>query len=231
MRGPLGSCSGRAATAGSPAVPSGWVVIDLDTAPDGGPDGTEGLARVAGEHGQDIPETRTIRTRSGGWQLVYQAIPGREIRNSAGRIAPHVDVRGCGGYVVAPGSWVDADHKPGGWYVIYDPRLPVPLPGWLADLAAPPRPPGPERSRGPAAVRAAPRARLRGLLASVIDAQPGTRNSMLFWAASRAAEMAGEGLIDHDVARSDVEKAGACAGLGDAEVRRTVDSAFTRSTR
>ena len=60
--------------------PSGLVVIDLDTARDGRPDGVQGLARVATEHGEDVPDTRTVRTRSGGWQLYYQAIPGREIR-------------------------------------------------------------------------------------------------------------------------------------------------------
>lgn len=206
--------------------PTGLVVIDLDTAPNGEPDGVQGLARVTAEHGEHLPFTRTVKTRSGGWQLYYQAIPGREIRNSAGRVAPHVDVRGCGGYVVAPGSYVAADHKPGGWYVIADPRLPVPLPGWLADLADSPRPSGPGRSRGYGAVAAAPRARLRGLLASVIDAPVGKRNSVLYWSASRAAEMVNEELIDQDAVRSAIEEAGICAGLGEAEVRRTIDSAF-----
>ena len=153
-------------------------------------------------------------------------------------IAPHVDVRGCGGYVVAPGSYVVSDHKPGGWYVIGDWRPPEPLPEWLADLASPPAATAlHDRRRVRAAagrhlnISASPRRRLRGLLASVVDAPPGTRNSVLFWAACRAAEMAGEDLLDWDGAMSAMEQAGVAAGLGEIEARMTVKSAFTRSRR
>jgi hypothetical protein len=212
--------------------PTGWVVIDLDTSLDGGPDGVASLIATADKNGEEIPLTRTHRTRSGGWQLVYQAIPGREIRNSAGRIGQHVDVRGVGGYIVAPGSYVGPDHKRGGWYVIADDRLPVPLPGWLADLADPPKADRSTRSAGQAQAcggytgRGSARARLTGLLATVLDAEEGTRNSKLHWASCRAVEMTARGLVDPEAVRELLEEAGLRAGLGEKEVRRTVASAF-----
>jgi hypothetical protein len=201
-------------------------VIDLDTAPDGGPDGLQGLARVAAEHGQEVPMTRLVQTRSGGWQMYYRAIPGREIRNSAGLIAPHVDVRGCGGYVVAPGSWVAADHKPGGWYVIYDPQPPVQLPAWLADLASPPKTARPDRPAPAYGGSQNTKARMRGLIKFALEAQQGTRNHSLYWASRQAAGMAAEGLIDQEAAVAVFTDVGLRMGLGETEVSRTVDSAF-----
>ena len=49
-------------------------------------------------HRDRLPVTRVHRTRSGGLHLVFQHAP--DIRCSAGRIAPGIDVRGNGGYVI-----------------------------------------------------------------------------------------------------------------------------------
>jgi Bifunctional DNA primase/polymerase, N-terminal len=109
--------------------PSGLVIADLDP-----PDGIEqfgGLCRDSG----GCPQTFTVRTPRGGLHLYFAAIAGRTVRNSAGRVAPHVDIRGAGGYVVGPGSVVG-----GKVYTVTNGRNPAPLPRWLADLADPPRP-------------------------------------------------------------------------------------------
>src|SRR5688572_27901791 len=45
-----------------------------------------------------------VVTGRGGRHLFYSIPEGAEIRNSAGKIAPGVDVRGVGGYVVAAPS-------------------------------------------------------------------------------------------------------------------------------
>jgi hypothetical protein len=58
--------------------------------------------RHGGEINPAWPATRTVRTRSGGWHLYYR-VEG-EVRNSAGKLAEGVDVRGDGGYVVGPPS-------------------------------------------------------------------------------------------------------------------------------
>jgi hypothetical protein len=104
---------------------SGFVAVDLDVK-EGRP-GLEWLA--ANEH--RIPRTRRHSTQSGGVHLLFAAPEGRRIRNSASKLAPGVDVRGDGGYVIVPPS-------PG--YAITDDAMPAPMPGWLLDLVDPPVP-------------------------------------------------------------------------------------------
>lgn len=77
---------------------AGFFVVDLDVK--NGGQGLEWLA--ANQH--RLPRTRTHRTRSGGQHLLFQWPEGRTIRNSASRVAPGVDVRGNGGYIIAPPS-------------------------------------------------------------------------------------------------------------------------------
>jgi hypothetical protein len=94
---------------------SGLVVVDLDL----GADAKE----------LELPSTRVIQTPSGGVHLYYRH-PGREVRNSAGRLAAKVDVRGDGGYVVAPPSRVSG--KP---YALINKRLRLaPFPSDLLEL-------------------------------------------------------------------------------------------------
>lgn len=107
---------------------SGLVVLDID--PKHG--GDESLAALERRHGP-LPETLVARTGGGG-QHRYFAHPGGVVRNRAG-LAQGIDVRGDGGYVVAPPS----RHPSGGVYAWEtghgpDDRAPAPLPGWLLQL-------------------------------------------------------------------------------------------------
>lgn len=77
---------------------SGIVVIDIDEA-HGGVTSWENLESRYG----DIPDASYIATGSGGYHI-YLSHPGRLVRNSASRIAMGIDVRGDGGYVIAPPS-------------------------------------------------------------------------------------------------------------------------------
>ena len=126
--------------------PSGLLVIDLDKpkpgevppprwALPGITDGADVLAALCERHGQPFPwETFMVRTRRGGLHLYFTAPPGVRLGNTSGRnergLGWLIDTRGHGGYVVAPGSFVDLPDGTGRYEVIYD-RPPAPLPEWL----------------------------------------------------------------------------------------------------
>jgi predicted P-loop ATPase len=75
-------------------VASGFDVLDFDYR-----HGAEAW-ETANQH--RLPETRVHETMSGGRHLLFKHDP--QVRNSAGRIAPGIDVRGEGGYVIMPPS-------------------------------------------------------------------------------------------------------------------------------
>jgi hypothetical protein len=105
---------------------AGFFVVDLDVK--NGGQGLEWLA--ANQH--RLPRTRTHKTRSGGQHLLFQWPEGRTIRNSASRVAPGVDVRGNGGYIIAP---------PSPDYEIADHSALAEAPPWLLALIDPPAAP------------------------------------------------------------------------------------------
>lgn len=223
---------------------SGLVVIDLDTTAHGATvpadwaemgginEGADVLAYRAEQVGVPYPfETYTVKTSSGGWHLYFQAPPGRPIPNSAGKIGPMVDVRGTanadgkpgGGYVLGAGSIVG-----GAEYTVVHDVVPMPLPDWIADLAAPLQ--AVPAVRHPHLVHhgheARPHARFVGLLDTVLSAPSGTRNNVLHWAACRAAGMVSEGIVDQVAAVTALERAADSIGLGAREAHATIGSAF-----
>lgn len=76
--------------------PSGIVVLDIDPS-SGGEDGFSELAGRLGAPGVTV----RVTTPRGGWHAWYRA-PSVPVPCSAGKLAPGVDIRGDGGYVVAP---------------------------------------------------------------------------------------------------------------------------------
>jgi putative DNA primase/helicase len=93
---------------------SGIVAIDID--PRHG--GDEALAALEAEHGP-LPATWRFLTGGGGEHILFRH-PGGIVKNSAGVIGPGIDVRGDGGYIVAPPSFhisgwpytISVDHHP-----------------------------------------------------------------------------------------------------------------------
>ena len=75
---------------------SGLVVLDVD--PDHG--GLASLAELQRTHGR-LPPSPAVRTGSGGRHYWFTH-PGNHVRNSAGLLGPGLDIRGDGGYVIAP---------------------------------------------------------------------------------------------------------------------------------
>lgn len=104
---------------------SGLWVLDVDVAD--GKRGDETLAELIDAYGP-LPDTYEVVTGSGGRHIYFAWPHGQTIRNSAsGRLGPGLDVRGEGGFVVAPpsihangtayeleaSSTVDLAHSPG----------------------------------------------------------------------------------------------------------------------
>ncbi|HYF52697.1 MAG TPA: bifunctional DNA primase/polymerase, partial [Salinarimonas sp.] len=144
----IGIATGRA---------SDLLLLDID--PDTG--GFESLERLEGEHAPLPPSCRQKTGRGGlhilfSWPLSSEKEP-LDLRNTAGRIAPGVDIRGEGGqFVIAPSV-----HETGKRYEWIDGLDPfrsavAPPPSWLVGLAlaamkrAPAQPSrcGPDKSPG-----------------------------------------------------------------------------------
>jgi hypothetical protein len=160
---------------------------------------------------------RLVRTRAGGLHVYFAGTQQR----SGSLKDLHVDFKSGGGYVLVPPSYVDEAHTDdgiAGSYVLLEDRPPTGATfDWegARQLLCPPRPRLVRSSgycRGPGSA---------GHLVAWLEGEvQGNRNNGLFWACCRALEAGDESVIDDlaDVALS--------AGLGHAEVRRTVASAY-----
>ena len=112
--------------------PSGLVVIDVDRK--AGKDGHKNLETLELDHGP-LLDTLSVITASGS--SVHRYYRGlTKSANSA--LAPGVDVKSAGGYVVAPGSiFRDASGKSLGQYYIEEERPVAALASWIAAALAP----------------------------------------------------------------------------------------------
>ena len=108
---------------------SGVLVLDVD-----GPEGEEELRK----HGH--PVTPMVRTASGGLHLYFRH-PEQLVRTGI-RVAPGLDVKAAGGYVVAPPS-LGANGKPYEWIVSPEDAELAHPPGWLIEILERGRPKGP----------------------------------------------------------------------------------------
>ncbi len=119
---------------------SDLVVIDIDSKH--GAPGRGSWARLLDQH-PETPDTLASKTPNDGLHLWYRA-NGKRIKSSVRKVAPGIDVRAQGGYVVAPPSV--ADGRPYEWV---NPGAEVAeLPAWLAETLA-------QEERRPEADRAA----------------------------------------------------------------------------
>lgn len=180
---------------------SGIWVLDID--PEHG--GDRALTALVVAYG-GLPETWTVQTGSGG-RHYYWRMPDFDFTTSRGRLPVGLDVRGNSGQVVAPPSYT----LKGQYRVLVD-ADPAPAPDWLldlirpavraeetdgADVVGPWEGSAPQHSGGTAAARVDDvsrgseyaRAAVRGVLAELANAVPGTRNETAYKVGRRLAEL------------------------------------------
>lgn len=177
-------------------------VLDVDVHPGG--DGYTALSRLV-RAGLVRGAALMVHTPSGGAHLYFAGSAQR-----SGRLpGHHLDFRAAGGYVLTPPSRIGAEP-----YV----RL-----AWLSgqsglDWAAVTRLLEPARSQRPTGFPSLS-AGLDQLAGWVARLEEGNRNAGLYWAACRALE------ADPAVSLDPLFEAAGRAGLGDREIRATLDSA------
>lgn len=191
-------------------LPSGIVVIDLD--PRNG--SSESIARLQAKK-QTFPPTVTAKTANNGTHLYYAHAP--ELKNSKSVLAPGIDVKTTGGYVVAPPSVLDGGKSYRWVNSPLGPDLPR-LPRWAIEALKPKPQPVATFDR-----KAAPKD-VGPLVDFVSRAKEGERNKALFWAACRAAE---SGQLDGG-AQAAFLSAAQVAGLDRPSAEKTIASALKK---
>ena len=111
-------------------TPSGFVVLDVDFDPEKGIDGFSALEELCKKHGP-MPTTGKVQTPRGGTHYYFRLPAGVKINNSAGMIAPGIDFRGEGGYIIAPGS---IRHDGQQYNCVHPIQDRVEIPNWIVTL-------------------------------------------------------------------------------------------------
>jgi hypothetical protein len=208
------------ASIGLPTGPdSGLWVLDIDL-----PDGPATLATLEQENGP-LPPTLEQQTGSGGRQLFWEW-NGAEIRNSAGKLGPGVDVRGTGGYCIVPPS----PHPSGNKYHWKNTVDPAPAPGWLVDLIISTPAPSPAAIPPRLSEKTTPYGSkaLQDEAAKVALAQVKTRNQTLFNAALALGNLVAGGHVDQEEAQGVLLHAATRAGLTEREATKTIESGLAK---
>ena len=193
---------------------SGLVVIDVD--PRHG--GLSSLRELIAAN-EALPSTMVVSTGSDGLHFYFRH-PGGLVRNDAGRrLGQGLDIRGDGGYVIAPPS----RHMSGGEYHWAADTDLAPLPEWLHDRV---REPEHVRVSQPVVTGASAwaHAALDSEVATMGHAAEGTRNHTLNRAAFNLGQIVGSGTLERNDVESALVEAGIAVGLTDRECTATVAS-------
>lgn len=221
-------------------APAGFWVLDLD-----GPDAVLWLECKEAEHGP-LPVTPTSLTARGrhlcfAWCDRSSAHP--EIANRSGMEGAPVDVRGQGGYILAPPSVHPGDEKKGvppGHVYRWAPGLsPADLdfaraPDWLITLVKPVEATasaGPVTQRAPTLGRASRFGELilDRVVATITSARVGSRDSTLYAESCGIGALVAGGEIEEAYARSTLEAAGRVHvpdAMSEAQLVRQVERAL-----
>lgn len=212
------------------AAPTGsingtWVLdVDRPKKP-GDADGLKSLEELEAKYGE-LPHTTRQRTGGGGDQFFFEWT-GQEIRNSAGKVAPGIDVRGEGGYVILPPS----AHPSGEqyeWCVRYSLAE---APEWLVDLAmGRPKPEALPRKEGLVTTPYG-QAALLDETRKLRAAPEGQRNETLNKCGFALGQLIAGGELDESEATTMLNSTAQSIGLETREVQATIRSGIESGKR
>jgi len=194
---------------------SGWLVLDVDF-----PDGPNSLAALEMQYGP-LPATMAQHTGSGSTHFFFRYPENVQIKNSASKLGPGLDIRAEGGYIIVPPS----GHPSGGKYRwLTNGSVPLAeIPTWLLSLLTVKQDtPPPIRSNGGTSPYG--RTALDNQAGIVACAANGTRNNALNIAAVKIGSLVAGGEIDQSEAESVLLMAATRAGLTDIEASKTLAS-------
>jgi putative DNA primase/helicase len=208
---------------------SGVYIVDPDAPTDGRPDGLGAWGELEAKHGE--LETFTVRSANGGRHFYLQHEAG--YTNSSGGLPPGIDVRGEGGFVIAPGCRLPDGR---GWTIIKEAGL-RPLPDWLKGVV---QPKWETEAREPSEPGETPAGRRE--LASIclrLSATPnGRQYKELYRLAAEAGSLVGAGDVDLETARAELLAAGESMAnfkpqepWDERELRRVIDNGLRTGQR
>nr|WP_246558239.1 DUF3987 domain-containing protein [Bradyrhizobium liaoningense] len=179
-----------------PCGPNGLLVIDLDRHIKGC-DGLRAFREVIERHGALPQGVPMVKTPNNGLHLYFRQPAGEPLGNGRGSLPAGCDVRGVGGFVMAPGA-VLPDGR--GWIQVAD-RPPVTQAaqlGWIEEILRPPERPRGDHSGGETSEGRgwayAERA-LNEIEAELALTREGERNDRLYKAAFRLGTMSARGWL------------------------------------
>ncbi len=160
-----------------------------------------------------------VKTPSNGWHLYFLAAPG--LTNKANATLG-LDVRGLGGYVLAPPSYINDEESSIGSYEFIDNTTGSTDEPLMWDLIVKSLAPLNETTKKPIELlgyeRQASVASLRGWLS---ERRTGERNNALHWAVCRC--------IDNGIDPHELFEVAVLLGLDEEEIETTMDSALRRA--
>lgn len=112
---------------------SGLIVIDCDVKQE--ESGVDAYLNLSIEESGEMPSTLSVKSPSGGLHFYYSNPKGATVKSTVSKLAPAVDVRATGGYIVGPGSTITKEDGSTGTYTIQNNGAAIePAPTWLLDL-------------------------------------------------------------------------------------------------
>lgn len=160
-----------------------------------------------------------VKTPSGGWHLYFKATPGMTNKARGAKIG--LDVRGKGGYVLAPPSYIVTDKYAGAYVSVGDTAGATDEPLRWDLIVATLMPENITTHEPVLLLPSERRASIASLREWVTTLQPGERNNGLHWAISRC--------IDNGIDPNELAEAASLIGLSDEEVATTIGSALKRA--